>query len=91
MDTIEILFGLANIAYLVGTTLLTRKVLKNRNSIKDYDLIGSLLTTIGLLFTITAQIVLGYWIVIMLLLPTLAFWILVSILSFKSGDVNYDN
>lgn len=51
----EIFFILANIAYIIGTGLLAKKVLENRNSIKDYDFTGSMLTTIGLFFSVVAS------------------------------------
>lgn len=40
---IESSFNVANLAYLTGTLLLTRKVIKNRYTLKDFDFYGSLL------------------------------------------------
>ena len=48
--TSEILMTIGNSFFLIGTTLLSLKVLKNRNMLNDFDFKGSVLTFFGTVF-----------------------------------------
>lgn len=80
----ELLFSTANLLFLVGTIFLIRRVIKNRNAIKDFDPIGSLINSIGMLVNIFALIGLGYYETIIISAPTMLFWAMVSVYSFKN-------
>lgn len=84
MLNVEILFNLANFAYLIGTILLTKRIIRNRNALKDFDSYGSMINTIGITINIIALIGLNYYITVIVLLPTLIFWGIVSIYSFRN-------
>ena len=81
---IELLFNIANISYLVGTLLLIRRVIKNRNTIKDFDPYGSLINFVGMLINAFALIGLGYYVTTIISVPTMLFWAMASIYSFKN-------
>ena len=80
---IELLFSTANLLYLFGTIFLIRRVIKNRSILKDFDPFGSLINFIGMLVNILALMSLGYYITTIISIPTMIFWMLVSIYSFK--------
>lgn len=81
---IELLFSMANIMYMVGTIFLIRRVIKNRNALKDFDSFGSLINFIGMLINIFALIGLTYYITVIISTPTMIFWLVVSIYSFRN-------
>lgn len=74
---IERLFDLANIILLVGTILLIKDVVKNRNVLRGYSLLGSSLTFTGVLLFETGFFLLGFYVSMLLGLVTLLYWFLV--------------
>jgi multisubunit Na+/H+ antiporter MnhG subunit len=86
MDTqtlINILLDMGNIVMFIGTLLLIRSVLKNRNVLKGYDPIGSLLTMIGMLLFDAFYVVIGNEFSLVIASFTTAYWILTSVYSIK--------
>lgn len=81
----EIYMALANIIFLVGTSFLFIKVIKNRRCLKDFDRIGAFLTFTGMCFSAAALFELKMWISILFSIPTVLFWFFVFIYSFKSN------
>lgn len=81
----ELLFSLANLFYLSGTILLSRKVIKNRNTLKDFDLYGSTTNFVGMIVSVFALVELKSYIATIISLPTVLFWAIVAIYSFKNG------
>lgn len=81
---IELLFNLANLCYLTGTILLTRRVIKNRNTLKDFDPHGSSTNFIGISINALALIGLGYYTTAIISFPTMMFWAVAAIYSFKN-------
>ena len=81
---IELLFNLANLCYLTGTLLLIRRVIKNRNTLKDFDPYGSMTNFIGLAIIAVALAGLGMYVTVIISSPTMAFWAIVAIYSFKN-------
>ena len=81
----ELFFNIANLFYLIGTLLLIRRVIKNRNSLKDFDSCGSTINFIGMTVNCIALAVLGMYITIVISSPTMAFWAIVAIYSFKNN------
>ena len=79
------LLSLANSLYLVGTLFLARKVIKNRNALNDFDFYGSLINVVGMLITAYAFIIMGWYSAVVISLPTMAFWAIAAIYSFKNG------
>lgn len=85
MTITELLFNIANISFLIGTILLTRKVVKNRNVLRDFDAHGSSLNVIGMIVSVIALTELKFYTTIIISLPTLIFWVIASIYSFKNN------
>ena len=81
---IELLFNLANFCYLIGTLLLIRRVVKNRNTLKDFDPYGSSTNFIGMMINAFALAGLGMYTTIIISFPTMAFWAIAAIYSFKN-------
>lgn len=84
MNNIELFFNLANFCYLIGTLLLIRRVIKNRNALKDFDPYGSSTNFIGMTINCLALVGLGMYTTIIISTPTMAFWAMVAIYSFKN-------
>jgi hypothetical protein len=89
MDT-ELLFSLANLFYLAGTILLARKVVKNRNALKDFDLYGSAVNAFGMIIMAFALIDLKSYTAAIISLPTMLFWAITAAYSFKNRRVKDD-
>lgn len=83
MDTLDALFILSNTAFVMGTALLARKVIKNRNYLNDFDMVGSCLTEVGMLTTSIILIILHQYITLILSVPTVIFWMVASIYTTK--------
>lgn len=86
----ELLFGIANLLYLAGTIFLIRRVIKNKDALKDFDPHGSLINFIGMLINVLALTGLEYYTTVMISTPTMLFWMLVSIYSFKNRRQIYE-
>lgn len=84
MNNIELFFNLANICYLIGTILLARRVVKNRNTLKDFDQYGSSTNFIGMTINCLALAGLGMYTTIIISTPTMAFWAIAAIYSFRN-------
>lgn len=84
MNNIELFFNLANFCYLIGTLLLIRRVIKNRNSLKDFDSKGSTVNFIGMTINVLALAGLGMYTTIIISTPTMVFWAIAAIYSFKN-------
>ena len=83
VNQVEILFILANAMFLGGTLMLARRVFKNRSAIKDYDPIGSLINFIGMMLSGIAFFLSGMGTTVLLILPTLIFWGMAFVFSYK--------
>jgi ribosomal protein S27AE len=83
-------FNISNVLFLLGTSLLIRAVLKNRNILKGYDWLGALLTVSAMLLIQYAYIgfiqsgLTSYWVSFGFSLPTVAYWVLVTAYSIKN-------
>ncbi len=75
----ELLLDVANICYLSGTIFLVSRVIKNRNSLKDFNIFGSLLNFIGMVVATFALVGLGYYMTAIIAAPTMLFWMVVTI------------
>lgn len=75
--------SVANIIFFIGTTFLFLKVIKNKNSIKDFDNTGAGLTFIGTCFVILSLSELKMWLSIAFSIPTVLFWLFTFIFSIK--------
>lgn len=84
MNNIELFFNLANFCYLIGTILLIRRVIKNRNALKDFDSYGSVINFIGMTINGIALAGLGMYTTIIISMPTMVFWAIAAIYSFKN-------
>ena len=86
----SMLFNASNILFLLGTSLLIRAVLKNRNILKGYDWLGALLTLSAMFCVQVAYVVFigmglgSYWVSFVFSLPTVAYWVLVTVYSIRN-------
>lgn len=80
----NILFSLANLFYLVGTIFLIRRVIKNRNALNDFDFYGSIINVIGMLITAYAFTKIESYFAIIISVPTILFWVMAAVYSFKN-------
>ncbi len=78
------LFSIANLFYLVGTILLSKKVMKNRNTLNDFDVYGSITNAAGMMVTTYTLIGLESYVAAIVSVPTMLFWIMTSVYSFKN-------
>jgi len=78
------LFSLANFLYLIGTILLTRRLINNRDALKDFDFYGSLINMSGMLVAAAALITMESYMAMIISIPTLIFWTMASMYSFKN-------
>ncbi len=83
-----LIFSLANALYLVGTIFLIGRVVKNRNSLKDFNPYGSLINFIGMVVNSIALISLSFYVTVIISIPTMLFWLIAAVYSFWSK--NYD-
>ena len=77
------LFIIGNFICLIGTLLLMRRVLKNRNMLKDFDPLGSLLTFIPLVIFMVGYVLWHNGLATGFAAVTMVFWLVVSIFSIK--------
>ncbi len=84
----EYIIILANLVFTAGTALLFQKILKNRNVLKDFDLSGSLITAAGSLIMAVGYFEMGMFGSILSVVPTLGFWLFVSVYTFKNRSVD---
>lgn len=80
---VENIFIFANILFTIGTVRLFIQVFKNRDSLKDFDFFGSVITSNAL-----AAMMIGYYYLemfnsILFAIPTLSFWVFISIYTGK--------
>ena len=83
---LEYIFTLANIVFTIGTLLLSVKVIKNRNMLKDFDVVGSGLTMCALFIMMVGYTVLEMWVAMAFMSPTLIFWIIVTVFSINNME-----
>lgn len=79
----EDIFTIANIIFTVGTARLFLQVIRNRDTLKDFDLTGSVLTMVAILVMIMGFFNIGMYISLLFILPTMAFWVFVSACGFR--------
>ena len=84
--SVELLFSLANISYLIGTIFLTRRVIKNRNALDDFDFRGSSINVVGMTINVVALIELQSYAAAVISLPTMVFWTITAMYSFKNRN-----
>jgi Na+-transporting NADH:ubiquinone oxidoreductase subunit NqrE len=86
----SVFFNISNVLFLIGTSLLIRAVLKNRNILNGYDWLGSLLTLTAMICSEYAYVLFiergdsAYWISFLFSLLTVAYWALASFYSVKA-------
>lgn len=76
---IGIIMGIGNLICLIGTLLQIKEVVKNREALRGYSFLGSLLTFMAMIFFLTGFILLSLWTSVFLAIPTLVYWFLVTL------------
>jgi len=79
----ENIFLLANCIFVIGTARLFIPVIKNRNALNDFDMYGAIITALALSIMLIGYAYMAMYIAMTFMLPTLAFWLLVSICTVK--------
>lgn len=81
MNATDILFTIANGFFFVGTLPMIVAAVKNRNALKGFSWFGAYLTFVGMLSMILAMFILQQYISVVLQLPVISYWAIVSIYS----------
>jgi len=79
----ENIFLLANCIFVIGTARLFIPVIKNRNALNDLDMYGAIITTLAVSIMLFGYAYVMMYTAMAFLLPTLAFWVLVSVCTVK--------
>ncbi len=74
MNLAELLLLAGNIVMFIGTALLIRTVIRNRHLLMGYDLVGSVLTMVGLLFFYAFYITASQWLSCVFATLTVSYW-----------------
>jgi len=77
-------FLIGNIICAIGTLLMIRKIIKNRNILKGYDFIGSLLTFLAVTFFTYGFYQLYDILSVLFAFVTLCFWGLATVFTFAN-------
>jgi hypothetical protein len=85
-----LLFSLANLFYFAGTILLARKAIKNRDTLKDFDLYGSAINFVGMVVSMFALVEITSYTAAIISLPTVLFWAIVTVYSYKNRRTGND-
>lgn len=85
MDVSALSFLIGNMVMTVGTFLLIRTVLKNKQALFGYDLIGSILTFVALLFLFNGFLSSSQYASAVFVLVTVAFWGFVVFFKLRSS------
>ena len=83
MDSTEVFFTIGNTMVFLSSFLLFKTVWKNRKKIKEYNLIGSLFTFLGMLLFCIGYLYMEFYISFILALPTTIFWLFVNVFNIK--------
>lgn len=75
MELAELLFSLGEILLIIASIPLIKTTIKNRGT--DVAFGGALLTFIALLLFVSGNVVLTFWVPILLSIPTILFWALI--------------
>jgi hypothetical protein len=81
---VDIVFDIANVAFIIGSGLLIYSINKNRNILKGFQPVGSLLTLTAMSFVQYAYVIMGNWLSFFLSLPTVILWAFASIYSIRN-------
>jgi uncharacterized membrane protein len=84
MSISESSFLIGNIIMTIGTLLLMRSVFKNKKALQGYDLIGSILTFVALLFLLNGFISSSQYASVVFALVTVSYWSFVVTFKLKT-------
>lgn len=84
----ELSFLIGNLIMVVGTLLLIRTVIKNTKMLHGYDLVGSVLTFVALLFLLNGFFESSQYLSVIFSLVTVAYWGFVVIFKIKYRKVD---
>jgi heme A synthase len=79
----EDIFTIANIIFTIGTARLFLQVIRNRDTLKDFDFTGSVLTMVAILVMIVGFFNIRMYVSLLFIIPTMAFWAFVSMCGFS--------
>jgi len=78
ITTLDILFFITNSLFLVASYPMIRAALKNKNSLRGFSFTGAFCTFLGMIVSIYILIYTESYFNILLALPTLAYWGIVT-------------
>ena len=95
MDVIMLLFTIANILFLLGIFILLRRVLENRDALKDFDPLGAFFIFLPMLIMCVGYVLWHNWLSLISAILTACFWLVVLVYSVKNNITksgkDYDN
>jgi uncharacterized membrane protein len=83
MDTANLALSIASVINFTALLLMLRAVIKNRNMLRGYSIIGSFLTFVSIVGFEIAYYMLGNMIGFILGLATVAFWFIAFVYSLR--------
>jgi hypothetical protein len=81
--SVELSFLIGNIIMFIGTTLLIRTVVRNKSMLNGYNLAGSALTFIALLFLLTGFILSNQLLSVEFSIITVLYWMFIVVYKLK--------
>ena len=85
---IELILNLANVFVLIGTLFNVKDVLRNKDILKGYSIVGSLLTFISLMLFGIAFYLMNMW-SWMIEVVTCIYWLIAFLYSFKNWRYHF--
>ena len=76
---IDTLFVIANFILVIGTILLVKTVIKNKDVLEGYSLIGAILTVIPIGIFLVCYVMMNNWFAFAFGLVTFGYWCLVVV------------
>jgi hypothetical protein len=77
MIILEMIFNIANLFFLLASYPLIKQTYSSKDELQGISLSGAILTSMGMLLMLSAQIFMVNILSIIMILPTVGFWIYV--------------
>jgi len=81
---IEWLFNIGSGVLLIASIPNIYSAIKDRNTLRGYSKIGSILTMVGIVFFLLYALAQNYWIGFLVDIPTFLYWVIVTVYVWKN-------
>ncbi len=78
ITTLDIFFYISNTLFLIASYPMIKTAIVNRNSLKGFSFVGALCTFLGMITTLCMLIYLKSYLNVILALPTVTYWGIVT-------------